>query len=168
MTVRSNLTIFLQASTLVCLLLAPASVPAQEAAEEAPVVHTRGEVPFREDSGLTKAEYYLATEKYAEALSEIALVLKRHPHSADALAYRGYALAQMGEHAKARDSLKKALLASPAHLGANKYLANLYLAEGKLAEAIEQMQVIRMTCGETDCEELNELERDINAYKSGR
>lgn len=150
-----------------CLFLAvfmlSLSVVALAAGEEE--LHLRNDVPFREDSGLSKAEYFLAIGKYAEALDETALILKRHPQSADGWTYQGYAFYRLGDKDKARDSFRKALLISPTHLGANKYMANLYLEEGNLPQAIEQMQVIRLTCGNTDCEELNELQRDINAYK---
>ncbi len=149
---------------LVCFLFSFQN-PLFAAGEE---LHLRNDVPFREDSGLTKAEYFIATEKYAEALEEIALALKRHPQSADAWTYRGYAFYRLGDNGKAREALRKALLIAPTHLGANKYMANLYLEEGKLPQALEQMQVIRMTCGATDCEELNELQRDINKYKIGK
>ena len=125
------------------------------------------EVPFREDSGLTKAEYLLAAGKFSAALSTANAVLSRHPNNADAHTYRGYAYYRLGEIAKASRSFKKALIISPTHLGANAYLAEIYLDKGDMSRALEQMQVIRMTCGHMDCAELNMLESDIDEYKRG-
>ncbi len=125
-------------------------------------------VPFREDSGLITAEYYLSTGKYAQALSVLEGVLKRHPESADAFTYTGYAYYKLGDVKKATTYYKKALIINPQHLGANRYMAEIYLSVNDLARAIEQMQVIRMTCAEANCEELDELEAEINAYKNGQ
>lgn len=124
------------------------------------------EVPFRTDSGLISAEYYLANGKYAEALDVLGGVLHRHPENADAYTYRGYAYQKLGETEKARENYAKALTLDSAHLGANKYMAGLYLDAGNLARAMEQMQVIRMVCGVAACEELDEMEADINRYKA--
>jgi len=124
------------------------------------------EVILREDSGLTKTEYLLAVGKYTAAIDTANDVLTRHPTNADAYTYRGYAYARLGQIAEADKDFKRALLIDPAHLGANKYLADSYLQAGDISRAIEQMQVIRMTCGQTDCEELDELQTEIDQYKS--
>jgi tetratricopeptide (TPR) repeat protein len=125
-------------------------------------------VPFRTDSGLITAEYYLATGKYTQALDVIEKVLVRHPRNADALAYTGYAYEKLGDVKKARDYYSRALQTDPRHLGANKYMAGLYLLDNNLALALEQMQALRMVCGHTSCEELDELESDINAFKKAQ
>lgn len=131
-------------------------------------IDKKAEVPFREDSGLINAEYYLSTGKYAQALTVLAAVLKRHPQSADAYTYTGYAYAKLGDMKRATANYKKALEIDPTHLGANRYMAEIYLGMGDLQRAIEQMQVIRMTCAEANCEELDELESEINAYRKGQ
>lgn len=123
-------------------------------------------VPFRADSGLISAEYYLATGKYAEALTVLGGVLQRHPNSADAYTYRGYAYDRLGDKSKARENYQKALLLEQDHLGANRYLAGIFLQEGDLTRALEQMQVIRMICGDTACEELDDLRSEINQFQA--
>jgi len=125
-------------------------------------------VPFREDSGLITAEYYLSTGKYAQALNVLGGVLKRHPESADAFTYTGYAYYKLGDIKKAASYYRKALIVNPTHLGANRYMAEIYLGQNNLYSAMQQMQVIRMTCGDVSCEELDELEAEINAYKNGQ
>jgi len=124
------------------------------------------ELILREDSGLTKTEYLLAVGKYTAAIDTANEVLTRHPSNADAYTYRGYAYARLGQTAEAARDFQKALTIDPGHLGANKYLADIYLQKGDVPRALEQMQVIRMTCGQLDCEELDELQREIDQYKS--
>jgi Flp pilus assembly protein TadD len=125
------------------------------------------EIPFREDSGLTKAEYLLSAGKFSAAIDTATGVIARHPENADAYTYRGYALHRLGETAAARKNLETALKLNPTHLGANAYLADLYLEEGKLPQALEQLQVIRMTCGRMDCAEWRAVERHIDQFKRG-
>ncbi|MBU6476028.1 MAG: tetratricopeptide repeat protein [Alphaproteobacteria bacterium] len=127
-----------------------------------------GEILFRQDAGLTNAEYYLANGKYSAAILAADGVLQRHPGSADAYTYRGYALDRLGQTDAAEKDFKSALAADPSHLGANAYLAEVYLQKGEVARAIEQMQVIRMTCGRTVCAELTAVESEIDRYKSGQ
>lgn len=140
-----------------CLMTLAVSASAAEQAD----------IPFREDSGLTKTEDLLIDGLFSAALDTTNDVLIRHPRNADAHTYRGYAYARLGETAQAEKSFKKALEINPTHLGANKYLADIYLEAGDVSRALEQLQVIRMTCGHTDCEERNALERAIDRHKRG-
>jgi tetratricopeptide (TPR) repeat protein len=126
------------------------------------------EMIFREDSGLIKAEYFLAVGQYTAAIDTAGQVLQRHPNNADAYTYRGYAYSRLGQTAEATKDFKKALMIDPTHLGANKYLADTYLQSGDVSRALEQLQVIRLTCGQADCEELDELQREIDQYKSDK
>ncbi len=130
-------------------------------------VSVRDNVPFRQDSGLTKAEYFIATQKYAQAINEAEGVVKRHGPNADAYAYAGLAYDRLGDDAKARDNYRRALMVSPTHLGANTYLMKSYLADGNMPKAIEQLQVIRAVCGASGCEELAEAESAVNAARRG-
>jgi tetratricopeptide (TPR) repeat protein len=126
------------------------------------------EPPFRADSGLTKTEYLLSAGQFSAALETAEDVLARHPNNADAYTYRGYAYYRLGETAAAVKDFRRALELEPTHLGANKYLADVYLEAGKVGQALEQMQVIRMTCGHRDCEELRSLASAIDKYKRGK
>lgn len=122
-------------------------------------------VPFRADSGLITAEYYLATGKYTQALRVLGGVLQRHPQNADAYAYRGYAWQKLDDLKQAEESYKTALHIDPTHLGAQKYMGNIHLAKGDIARAMESLQALRITCGVPGCAELDELESDINRFK---
>lgn len=126
------------------------------------------EVPFRTDSGLITAEYYLATGKYTQALDVLGGVLQRHPQNADAYTYRGFAYHKLGDLKKARENYNRALIIDPKHLGANKYTASLYLAEDNLPKAMEQLQAILYVCAGMNCGEADELQNEINRYKSSK
>lgn len=145
---------------IIFLFLIAVSNPAKTAE-----LQLKSEVPFREDAGLSISEYYIAEGKYAEAVDAASSVLKRHPKSADAYAYRGYALIQLGDIPKAKENLQRAIAANATHLGANVYLGEIYLTEDNVAQALEQMQVIRMICGEIGCAELDALQSSINRYR---
>lgn len=122
-------------------------------------------LPLREDSGLTKTEALLANANYSAAVESADDVLKRHENNADALTYKGYAYFMLGEKENARKYFEYALKVNPAHLGANKYMASLYIEEGELDRAFEQMQAVRMICGATDCEEARLIQFEINKSK---
>ena len=124
--------------------------------------------PSRTDSGLSKVEFLLMKEKYAEALEPIDDVLKRHPGNADAYTYRGLAYEGLGEEEQAEKNFRKALGIDPAHLGANRYLGELLVKSGQVARAVEQLAVIRMVCGAADCPEVTALELAINNAKKGK
>lgn len=126
-----------------------------------------GELIYREDSGLTKTEFLLASGKYSAALDSANDVLTRRPASADALTYKGYALFQLGQREEAIKVLKQALQVNETHLGANKYLADVYLAEGDTASALDYMRVIRMACQAGDCPELRALRSEIDRINGG-
>lgn len=131
-------------------------------------VPKKAQVPFREDSGLISAEYYISVGKYSQALSVIEGVLSRHPECADAYTYRGFVYYNLGDKQKAAADYRRAIAISSTHMGANRYLADIYLDQGDLQRAYEQMQVLRMVCGAAPCEELDELEGRINAYRRGQ
>ena len=130
-------------------------------------VTVRDNVPFRQDSGLTKAEYFISTQKYAQAISEAESVVKRQGPNADAYTYAGIAYARLGDDKKSFDNYRRALMVAPTHLGANTYLMQYYIDNDNMPKAIEQLQVIRAVCGTSGCEELYEAESAINAAKRG-
>lgn len=135
------------------------------AATEAPLPEKSAEVPFRADSGLITAEYFIATGKFMQAIDVLGHVISRHPRNADAYAYRGYIFMQLGDLEKAQINLQKAITIDPAHLGALKYMGDYYLVKGDQTRAIEQLQAMKAVCGITDCAEIAELQGQINRSK---
>jgi Tfp pilus assembly protein PilF len=153
------------AALIVFALAAPAVMTATPLSAADDVAKAE-DVPFREDSGLITAEYYLSTGKYTQALDVLGGVLQRHPQNADAYTYRGYAFQKLGDAKKARESYRMALGLNPRHLGANKYMGNLWLEEGELSRAMEQLQAMIYVCAGTYCAEVDELQNDINRFRT--
>lgn len=153
-------------AAVLCLSAFFATAAPQTARAQGEDVAKASEVPFREDAGLITAEYYLATGKYTQALDVIGGVIQRHPQNADAYTYRGYAFQKLGDTKKARDSYRAALSLNPRHLGANKYTADLWLEEGNLARAMEQLQAMIYICAGAYCAEVDELQNDINRFRT--
>lgn len=136
---------------------------AAKADTETPAIRMNSTLaPLRADSGLTKAEGQLAEGKYVQALESAGAVLRRRPTDADALTYAGYALLGIGDAQKAAEYIERALKADPFHLGANTYKAEIYLKSGDTSRALEQMQVIRLACGNFDCPELDRVQSALN------
>jgi len=158
---------FFRARFLPCMLALLAILLLVTNAATADVAKSN-QVPFRTDSGLITAEYYLATGKYTQALDVLGGVLHRHPQNADAYVYRGYAYHKLGDLKKARENYNRAIAIYPTHLGANKYIADLYLEEGNVAKAMEQLQVILYVCAGMNCEEADELQGAINRFKTNK
>ena len=57
----------------------------------------------------------------------------------------------------------KALKINPKHKGAHEYLGELYVETGQLAKAREMLADLEKLCGNTSCEEYEDLEKAINA-----
>jgi len=124
------------------------------------------ELVLRTDSGLIAVEELLKKGNYTAALDATTSVIMRHQRDADAYTYRGYAYYKLGEKQKAFESFKTAIMIDPAHLGANKYLANIYIDEGHIDRALEQLQAMRMVCGSYNCAEIDILQSEIDKAKS--
>ena len=122
---------------------------------------------WRSDAGLDKAAALLTRQKYTQSITTLQNVLKRNAANADAYAYLGYAYQKLGDDENALKNLERALKLNPRHLGANYYLGIARLEQGKLAQALEQLQVMRMVCGQTDCAEMRHLEHAINQADKG-
>lgn len=142
-------------------LPAPPAVPAP-----APALAPPSFPVGRADSGLAKAEYFLIKGLYAEALEPLDDVLTRHPENTDAYTYRGLAFEGLGEDKAAEDNFRKALELDAGHLGANAALGRLLARTGNIGRAVEQLAVIRMICGASDCAEKTALETAINQAKN--
>lgn len=125
------------------------------------------EAPLRADMGLAKAEGQLAEGKYMQALETLGGVLERRPADADALAYSGFAWKSLGDTQRAAEYFDRAIKYDPQHLGANTYRAELFLEAGEFPRAMEQLQAIRVICAGTNCGELDRLQAELNAHRSG-
>jgi len=110
-----------------------------------------------------QAKDLIDDEKYAKAIPLLQQSIKEKGEYADALSLLGYSNRKLGDKAKAMTYYTKALNLEPQHLGANEYLGELYLELNDLPKAQARLAILKGACG--DCEEYEDLEEAIDAYK---
>ena len=120
------------------------------------------------DSPLAKAAKAVDAGDYAGAIPILRDVVAKEPRNADAYNYLGYASRKLGRFDEAKIHYLKALDIDPEHKGANEYLGELYLELNDLAGAEARLEALDDACGIFGCEEYDELEEKIEAYKKGR
>ena len=117
-------------------------------------------------SAFDVAETAVKAGDYARAIPLLLNVVAENPNHYDALNYLGFSHRQLGENDTALGYYKDVLAMKPDHLGANEYLGELYLKQGKLDLAKQQLAKLDKICF-FGCEEFDDLKVAINAYESG-
>jgi tetratricopeptide (TPR) repeat protein len=117
----------------------------------------------QQSDAYTQAKELIEAEKYAEAVPLLEQSLLEKGDYADALNLLGFAHRKLGDAGKGLAYYRKALALEPEHLGANEYLGELYLEMKDLKKAEERLAVLKSACD--DCEELEDLEEAVAAYK---
>ena len=103
---------------------------------------------------------------YKRAIPLLLEVIDTDPTHYDALNYLGFSHRQLGENDISLGFYKKVLAMKPDHLGANEYLGELYLKEGKLNLAKEQLARLDKLCF-FGCKEFDDLKAAIEVYAGG-
>ena len=119
------------------------------------------------DSPLDTAAKAVDAGDFSGAIPILQAVVAKDPDSADAYNYLGYAHRKLGQVDEAKVYYLKALEIDPKHKGANEYLGELYLELDDVAGAEARLEVLDDACGLFGCEEFDELEEKIEAYKKG-
>ena len=89
----------------------------------------------------------------------------RDTRNADIQNYLGYAYRNAGNFDLAFQHYEKALKLSPRHRGAHEYVGEAYLLVGNVAKAEEHLAALRAICL-IPCEELEDLQKEIDAYRT--
>jgi Flp pilus assembly protein TadD len=135
---------------------APAMAPAPPAAH-----HTSRPAAKVKLLDLNDARKLIAKSDWAGAIKMLRVIVKQQPKNADALNLLGYSLRQSGDMKEAEAWYLKALRLKPNHLGANEYLGELYVMTGQMAKAKARLAALQKICGNTSCEEYQDLARAI-------
>ena len=113
------------------------------------------------------AEKAVKAGDYKRAIPLLRKVVAKNSNHYDALNYLGFSHRKLGENSIALGYYKKVLSMKPKHRGANEYLGELYLTEGKLELAKEQLAKLDKICL-FGCEEFDDLKAAIEAYSKNK
>ena len=130
--------------------------------------------PARPATTLAKADHMavardaIKAKDWIKSIAELTVAVKEQPGNADAhnllaFSYRKQAspdLAQAFEH------YKVALKLNPNHKGAHEYIGEAYLMDKNPAKAEEHLAQLKTICGNTRCEEYEDLAKALAEYKA--
>ncbi|MGY2262728.1 tetratricopeptide repeat protein [Pseudomonas sp. SDO55104_S430] len=112
------------------------------------------------DADRTDYAYQLAKDgRYEEALALLDTL--QEPNTAIALNYRGYATRKLGRTDEGISYYLQSVKLNPRYAKVREYLGEAYVIKGQLALAQEQLQQIKSICGNTTCEEYQDLAEAI-------
>ncbi|MGH8384319.1 MAG: tetratricopeptide repeat protein [Pseudomonas sp.] len=113
------------------------------------------------DADRTDYAYQLAKDgRYEEALALLDTL--EQPNTAKALNYRGYATRKLGRTDEGIGFYLQSVKLNPQYAQVREYLGEAYVIKGQLDLAQEQLQQIKSICGNTTCEEYQDLAEAIN------
>jgi Flp pilus assembly protein TadD len=106
----------------------------------------------------------IVAENWSAAIMALSSAALRDTRNADIQNYLGYAYRNAGQLDAAFRHYQRALTLSPRHRGAHEYVGEAYLIVNNLAKAEEHLEALRQICL-IPCEEFDDLEKKIEAYK---
>ena len=112
-------------------------------------------------SGLMTGRQLINAGDYAGAVQALKPVIGANANNADALNLMGFALRKSGDIPHALGFYRRALSVNPNHRGANEYLGELYVETGEIDLARERLAELERICGNTTCEEYEDLAEAI-------
>ena len=128
--------------------------------------------PFETNPNLAVSDTDFAAGKAAmdkrnwrDAVQRFEVALKRNPDSADLNNYLGYTNRQLKNFDAAFKYYKRAIEIDPRHRGAHEYIGEAYLMVNDLPNAEKHLAALRQICL-LPCEELDDLDKAVKAYKS--
>jgi Flp pilus assembly protein TadD len=141
--------------------------PARPNCPKGQVFDSRAQKCVRQTSSLVPDEdrthyaWQLAKDgRYEEALALLDTL--KNPNTAKALNYRGYATRKLGRTDEGIGYYLQSVKLDPQYAQVREYLGEAYVIKGRLDLAQEQLQQIKAICGDTRCEEYQDLAEAIN------
>jgi hypothetical protein len=113
------------------------------------------------DPDLTEYAYSLAkADRFPEAIEVLDMLAD--PNTPRALNYRGYATRKMGRTDEGISYYMQSVALDPNYAQVREYLGEAFVIQGKFDLANEQLSTIQKICGDTQCEEYEELSDAIH------
>lgn len=104
--------------------------------------------------------------RYAAAVPTLEKLLKAEPRNANAWNLLAYSNRKLKNYDQAHKFYRTALSIDPEHRGAHEYLGELHLTQGNLKAAEDVRAKLSAICSGS-CDELQDLDKAIMAFKSG-
>ena len=112
----------------------------------------------------------IAAKEWPRAITALTQAVREDSRNADAhnlLAY-SYRKSSPANLAKAFQHYGITLKLDPNHKGAHEYIGEAYLMDKKPAKAEEHLSRLQQICGNTTCEEYEDLAKAIAEYRGGK
>ena len=119
------------------------------------------------DADYAAGKQAMDKKNWPEAAKRFEVALKRNPDSADLQNYLGYTQRNLKQFDLAFKHYKRALELDPRHRGAHEYIGEAYLMVNDLPNAEKHLAALRGICL-LPCEELDDLEKAVVAYRATR
>mgnify|MGYP000019860933 CR=1 FL=1 len=117
---------------------------------------------------MAAARAAIKAKDWQKSISELSLQAKEKPGNADTYNLLAYSLRKQAtpDLPKAFEYYRMALKVDPKHKGAHEYIGEAYLMDKQPAKADEHLASLKTICGNTTCEEYQDLAKSIAAYKA--
>lgn len=111
---------------------------------------------------LADARADIAAKNWTKAIADLTVIVKANPSSADAYNLLGYSYRNAGNYDRAGQAYTKALKLDPKHTGALEYQGVLFIKLGQKDKAQANLDKIKTICGNTTCEEYQDLAKALS------
>ena len=117
---------------------------------------------------ITIAREAIKAKDFKKSIAELTLAVQEHPGNADLYNLLGFSYRKQAnpDLPRAFEYYRMALKVDSEHRGANEYIGEAYLMDKKPAKAEEHLAKLKSICGNTTCEEYQDLAKSIADYKA--
>ena len=117
---------------------------------------------------VTVAREAIKAKDFRKSIAELTLAVQEHPGNAELHNLLGYSYRKQAtpDLPRAFEQYRLALKFDSEHRGANEYIGEAYLMDKKPAKAEEHLAKLKSICGNTTCEEYQDLAKSIADYKA--
>ena len=113
-----------------------------------------------QDWRVTKAARLIKKEQYRKAISQLRKAVGKDKKNADAWNLLGFASRKAGDLETSADAYAKALALEPEHKGALEYQGELFITQGAIGKARENLDKLIALCP-GGCDERSKLEQAL-------